>query len=219
MSATTWLVMAIIGFSLAGIALIAAVFIFIKLNIPSVIGDLSGKTVAREIKAMREANAAGEGKKISAGALDFEKGKSDKVGGKKLDTEGLKIAHASKRLDKTGGIAAKEKEAEQFARNVESRKPLTAEDNETELLTDNGTEMLTDNATEVLTDNATEILADNATEILVDNATEVLVQEEMVANDGTTVLSNTEQLEQQSEEPVKFEIVYDEVIIHTDEII
>lgn len=58
MTADTWLLIAIIGFSLSGVALIVAVFMFIKLNIPSVIGDLNGKTVAREIQAMREANAA-----------------------------------------------------------------------------------------------------------------------------------------------------------------
>lgn len=58
MTADTWLLIAIIGFSLSGVALIVAVFMFIKMNIPSVIGDLNGKTVAREIQAMREANAA-----------------------------------------------------------------------------------------------------------------------------------------------------------------
>ena len=58
MTAENWLLIAIIGFALSGIALIVAVFMFIKLNIPSIIGDLNGKTVAREIQAMREANAA-----------------------------------------------------------------------------------------------------------------------------------------------------------------
>lgn len=57
MTAETWLLIAIIGFSLSGVALVVSVFMFIKLNIPSVIGDLNGKTVAREIQAMREANA------------------------------------------------------------------------------------------------------------------------------------------------------------------
>ena len=52
MSANTWLIIAIIGFSLSGIALIAAVIMFIRLNIPAIIGDLSGRTVAREIKAL-----------------------------------------------------------------------------------------------------------------------------------------------------------------------
>ena len=56
MSAQTWLIIAIVGFTLSAIALVVAVFMYIKMNIPAVIGDLTGKTVAREIKAMREAN-------------------------------------------------------------------------------------------------------------------------------------------------------------------
>lgn len=57
MSADTWFLIAVIGFTLSGVSLIAAIFMFIKLNIPSIIGDLSGKKVAREIKALREASA------------------------------------------------------------------------------------------------------------------------------------------------------------------
>lgn len=66
MTADTWFLIAIISFALSGIALIVAIFIFIKLNIPSVIGDLSGKTVAREIRAMREANATAAGPAVPA---------------------------------------------------------------------------------------------------------------------------------------------------------
>ena len=66
MTADTWFLIAIISFALSAIALIVAIFIFIKLNIPSVIGDLSGKTVAREIRAMREANANAPGPAVPA---------------------------------------------------------------------------------------------------------------------------------------------------------
>lgn len=66
MTADTWFLIAIISFALSAIALIVAIFIFIKLNIPSVIGDLSGKTVAREIRAMREANASAPGPALPA---------------------------------------------------------------------------------------------------------------------------------------------------------
>ncbi len=58
MNATTWFVIAIVGFSLAGAALIAAVLLFLKLNIPAVIADLTGKTANNEIKAIRAANEA-----------------------------------------------------------------------------------------------------------------------------------------------------------------
>lgn len=66
MTADSWFLIAIISFALSAIALIVAIFIFIKLNIPSVIGDLSGKTVAREIRAMREANASAPGPAVPA---------------------------------------------------------------------------------------------------------------------------------------------------------
>lgn len=56
MSATTWLIIAIVGFSMSGVALAITIFMFIKMNIPAVIGDLTGKTVARQVKAMRDAN-------------------------------------------------------------------------------------------------------------------------------------------------------------------
>ena len=56
MSATVWLIIAIISFSLAGVAFIVAVFMFIKMNIPAIIGDLTGRTVAKEVKAMKAAH-------------------------------------------------------------------------------------------------------------------------------------------------------------------
>ena len=74
MSATAWLIIAIVGFSLAGIALIVAVFMFIKMNIPSVIGDLTGKTVAREIKAMREFNNSKGDRRFRPSKVNLERG-------------------------------------------------------------------------------------------------------------------------------------------------
>ena len=53
MTATAWMSIGIVGFSLAGILLIVAVFLFVKLNILSVIGDLTGKTVARDVKSTK----------------------------------------------------------------------------------------------------------------------------------------------------------------------
>ena len=74
MSANTWLIIAIIGFSLSGIALIAAVIMFIRLNIPAIIGDLTGRTVAREIKAMRDTNASSGDKRFRPSAVNLERG-------------------------------------------------------------------------------------------------------------------------------------------------
>ena len=75
MSATTWLIIAIVGFSLSGIALVVAIFMFIKMDIPAVIGDLTGKTVAREIQARRDANAASGNKIHKSSSVNANRGK------------------------------------------------------------------------------------------------------------------------------------------------
>ena len=89
MSANTWLIIAIIGFSLSGIALIAAVIMFIRLNIPAIIGDLTGRTVAREIKAMRDTNASSGDKRFRPSAVNLERGTlTEKVAGNRKEQIG-----------------------------------------------------------------------------------------------------------------------------------
>lgn len=77
------------------------------------------------------------------------------------------------------------------------------------------------NPTEVLDEGnePTEMLSDGETEVLNENATEVLSNDTTVLN-GTTVLSETEKLTEESEViPVPFKITKSEIIIHTDEVI
>ena len=186
-----WTIIAIISFSLAGICLIVSIFIFIKLNIPSVIGDLTGKTVAREVKAMRESEATGQKRNYSFGGqnyahMDTSINKEGVVDGKLMGK-----AHSSRRLDFTSGHLS----------NVKH---------------ENSTEVLVSNATEVLTSNATEVLASNSTEVLVSNATEVLSYN---AINETIVLSNTEELEVVEELPVVFKVIRTLIYIHSEEII
>ena len=57
MSATAWLWIAIVGFYLSGIALVAAVAIFIRMDIPGAIRSLKGETAAEGNKVKREAKA------------------------------------------------------------------------------------------------------------------------------------------------------------------
>lgn len=91
MSAIAWLIIAIVGFSLSGIALVAAIFMFIKMNIPAVIGDLTGKTVAREIKAMRDANISSGDKSFRPSKVNLERGTlTEKVDQPTLDAEAPK---------------------------------------------------------------------------------------------------------------------------------
>ena len=57
MDAIAWLVISIVGYSLAGILLIKTIFMYFKMNIPAIIGDLTGKTAEKQIQQIREQNA------------------------------------------------------------------------------------------------------------------------------------------------------------------
>lgn len=224
MSATAWLIIAIVGFSLAGIAFIAAIILFIKMNIPAIIGDLTGKTVAREIKAMRESNASSGDKRFRPSAVNLERGTlTEKVSNSPMSTDDLKKAHASKRLDKTGGLGKSGKLNGKKGGTTglgDGASPVTPVVTGTAT---KGTEKLSDNATEVLS-NATEVLDNGATDVLAP-ATEVLASgTEVLANGttvlgGTTVLSGTEELSAEDRKPVAFKVIRSEIIVHSDEVI
>ena len=66
MTASTWLVIAIILFTLAGALFAAAVIMFFVMNIPSIIGDLSGRTLAKGIQNIRSENAYANSKNARA---------------------------------------------------------------------------------------------------------------------------------------------------------
>ncbi len=226
MSATAWLIIAIVGFSLAGIALIVAVFMFIKMNIPSVIGDLTGKTVAREIKAMREFNNSKGDRRFRPSKVNMERGTlTEKVDTLIDDDKAMAEAHASKRLDRT--------ETNENKKNSKSQKSngtiglndfemnptdvLNEGSTPTEVLGDNSTEVLESNATEMLSKNQTEVLNTDNTEVLSENTNELLDDSTTVLSEGTIVLENTEKLE--NNKPVSFKIIKDNVITHSDEVI
>lgn len=224
MSANTWLIIAIIGFSLSGIALIAAVIMFIRLNIPAIIGDLTGRTVAREIKAMRDTNASSGDKRFRPSAVNLERGTlTEKVAEKTANN--MALAHASKRLDKTSGNLS-EKSSKRESGTVGLSDAVQGKSGRvgsepTDMLNNdsNATEVLSTESTEVLSDNATEVLSDNATEVLDTNATEVLSDGTEVLSNETTVLSPTEQLKTDASKPVAFKIKHDEIVTHSDEVI
>ena len=226
MSATAWLIIAIVGFSLAGIAFIVAVFMFIKMNIPSVIGDLTGKTVAREIKAMREFNNSKGDRRFRPSKVNLERGTlTEKVDTSIDDKKAMAEAHASKRLDRT-----ETKENKKNSKSQKSNGTIGLNDFEmnptdvlnegstpTEVLSDNSTEVLESNATEVLSENQTEVLNTDNTEALSENTNELFDDSTTVLSEGTTVLENTEELG--NNKPVSFKIIKDNVITHSDEVI
>lgn len=228
MSATTWLIIAIIGFSLAGIALVVAIFMFINQNIPSVIGDLTGKTVAREIKAMREFNKAHGDRRFRPSEVNLERGTlTEKVEVSREDQQAMAEAHLSKRLDKTPSedIPVKKKTKGGTIGLNDFESPATDVLNEgsnpTEVLSDNATEVLSSNETEVLSDttNATEVLSSNETEVLSNNATEVLSDSTTVLSEGTTVLSENVEVSENLATPISFKVTKDKTITHSDEVI
>ena len=145
MNATTWLIIAIVGFSLSGIALIAAIFIFIKLNIPAVVGDLTGKTAAREVQAIRAANESGNHN--TGNTENPDNGNEDNV-----RKSAMALAHLSKRLDKTADMRTT---GEMSGKESETHKSNSVETRETEAFMPAGfTEPLMENPkTSVLSGN------------------------------------------------------------------
>lgn len=231
MSANAWLIIGIVGFSLSGVALITAVILFIRLNIPAIIGDLTGRTVAREIKAIRNTNASGGDKRFRPSAVNLERGKlTEKV--VTGYSSKMAVAHASKRLDKTSGepgkSTAKKKTGTVGLSNAVQNGAVQSsaassgffEIKNTGAFNTDSTEVLSDNATEVLNDNSTEILSDNTATLSEINATAVLSDSGEAAFDDTTVLSSTEKLkDEKTPMPVGFKIRHNEVVIHSDEVI
>lgn len=223
MSATVWLIIAIVGFSLSGIALITAVFMFIKLNVPAIIGDLTGKTVAREIKAMRTKNTLSGDKIHKSSRVNIDRGKlteradddidSNMVGitesGHSNASKNAKVEHIKIARDKTDATT----------------ESLSSSVGEVEISDNKSTEILLENqSTSVLGDaNRTAVLSQSkATEVLSEvKQTEVLSDNEsdMQVSVGTTVLSDTIGMTQPTKRSVTFEVTRSEVIIHSDEVV
>lgn len=211
--------------------MIAAVVLFIRLNIPAIIGDLTGRTVAREIKALRDMNASGGDKRFRPSAVNLARGKlTEEVMEEAAKNKG--VAHASKRLDRTSG----ELEQKPQRRRSGTMGLSDAARDGSEKIGFEPTEYLDSDATEVLSDSdATEVLEpedaaqpeENATEVLEPedaaqpdpNATEVLTGETELLSGSTTVLTPTEQLTGAPTRQVTFKLKLDEVVIHSDETI
>lgn len=207
MSASTWLIIAIVGFSVSGIALITSIVLFIILRIPAVIGDLTGRTSARETKAWREANAASGDKLHKPSAVNVERGKlTEKVQETQMSGGAKALVHKSKRLDKTGSA------------RLHSRKK---QDEVSEELTKNEekqtTETLSSNVSEIDIEKQrkTDILVQEGTAVL-DEAVAIEINES--ARTGTTVLNETELFVEESGLE-DFKLTKSIVITHTDEVI
>lgn len=211
MSAEIWGIISLCGYVLAAVLLVASIILFVVMRIPSVIGDLTGRTVAREMEKMRQDNTARGDRQFRTGRINRERGpltektatgkmsKTGKTSGgkknaaqpaavmprQKTDTMGTMALPPEETTAHLGTEKLSEKEVAWNARPTSGTVALGAGiplSEATEVLRD-------DNATEVLSDsNATAVLSDsNATEVLRDeNATEVLSD-----SGATAVLSDS----------------------------
>ncbi|ALC89401.1 hypothetical protein AM500_06090 [Bacillus sp. FJAT-18017] len=104
MDAYIWQIISIAGYSLAGLMFVAAVFMFFKLNIPAIYGDLSGRTAAKQIREIREQNSNSGRKVFQPDAFNLERGElTSKVESKSRRLrKALTQRTGSKRLDKKG---------------------------------------------------------------------------------------------------------------------
>jgi hypothetical protein len=223
MDATTWLIISIVGYSLAGVLLIVVIFMFFKMNIPAIIGDLNGKTAARQIQEIREKNKLTGNKQHRPSTFNVERGTltapvSSRFGrtGKAGSTQST-ISEESKYLESRGITAQSSRP--NVVENLSIMNEATSvliEDTQVlmvEEIYSDSTEVLM-NETEAL-EKGTEVLM-NETEVL-DNGTVVLAEDI-----GTTVLNGTTELDsEKATEPlaIEFKIVKEIKITHTNEVI
>lgn len=195
MDATTWLTISIVGYSLAGVLLIASVFMFYKMNIRSIVGDLTGRTEARQIQEIREQNKHNGNRPNRPNAFPLEK---------ETKSAGF-FTNRLRGRGKTGDL-------------IENSTQMSES---TELLKDDNTTILLHDETNILSNQTalaeTEILS-NDTKIL--HAETELLSDEYL--NETTVLHVTKgfNIEVESEIPkVYFKILKDIKITHSSEVI
>ena len=226
MDAIAWLVISIVGYSLAGILLIITIFMYFKMNIPAIIGDLTGKTAEKQIQQIREQNAKTGNKRYKPNVFNVERGslteKVNSIAGSVNSNNAnyltsdrripLNVSKITKDMSKPKQMANLPSDIDNPHNNLSSVNKFYSDSSDrTELLSSNS-EGVIFNETEVLND-ATEVLME-ATQLL-DNGTEVLSQVE-----GTTVLYPTEELHHDDEteaHKVDFKIIKDIKITHANE--
>jgi hypothetical protein len=234
MDATTWLILSIVGYSLFGVLLIVVIFMFFKLNIPAIIGDLNGKSAARQIQEIREKNKLTGNKQHRPSTFNIERG--------------TLTAPVSSRFGKTGKagstqdtISGESKYLESKGITTQSSRPTVVDSLPTEVITEQENLSIMNEATRVLIEDTQVLLVEevysdctevlmNETEVL-EKGTEVLMNESEVLDNGTVVLSQemgttvlnatTELESENATEPlaIEFKIVKDIKITHTNEII
>lgn len=188
-SANVLMYVAIGSFVLAAICIVLAVILFFRLDIRGVVGDLTGKTVAREVQTMRnetkQSESSHERMKIPHGMTT-----STNLSKSKMLDKRRAAKEANKAIDL--GVAT-----DTYAMQDENiTTVLTADDSATTLLSSDN------DATTLLTPDS--------------DATTLLQRGEALTEgcDETTLLTGTEERKK-----VSFTISDSVVLVHTDEVI
>ena len=223
MSANTWLAIAVAGYSLAAVLLVAAVILYFKLNILDVIGDLSGRTVARALKERQEEGGNAKngrrrqrvsslmvGGEKSGGSSSRKSAATGRRANLQPDKSAMSYAHESKRLDRKGSTGKTGAASGRTGRTGRQgaggtagfSSNMTGTGGRTTGSLSVDTSVLEEGSTNILSDySTTAVLAANQTSVLIEETekpvrrgTEPLpVQKTEILQGGTAVLSETEE--------------------------
>ena len=227
------------GIALAVVFAVIAVILFVKLDIPKVIGDLSGSTARKQIKEIRE---KGYESLQGSGASKKDAIKS-KGSTSKIEVRDIKGKSASEEVSRKGNERYKKavdelnksrshhhtrpeeadsekatdilRPEEDYEKETDILRPEEDYEKETDVLrADDEYERETDILTsEDEADAATDVLStdSDATDVLStdDDATDVLTMD--------TEASDSSETDIQGEEAEKFPLLVDVVVVHTDE--
>ena len=207
MSAQTWYVLYISAFSLSAALLITGVILFFKLNIPVIIGDLSGRTARKQIRMIRDSNAVENTSKQIPGIYNS----THRLGTAKGTTGKFEAQSGKETRGKTGDTRARSR----YLGRSSDLSIVTAElNNKTELLNpdslpenDGRTVCLTETSTESqgLTPFPNNKSAQNESNL---SPATTLLSPEFEENQMTTVLKEH-----------KFHIMKSIIVIHCNEVI
>ena len=215
MSANAWLIISVVGFSLAGILLVVAAVLFFILHIPALIGELNGKTAMKQIENIRSGINSQRKAHYTPDAQLKTSADSDRAE-TPLSRSAVMAAHASKRLDVSSPAGA----APLTDVLTDPPQPDSGEDGGGSDCSTAVLEASSSDVTALLSETGTQPLSEekagsdsNATEVLQPCSLSGPADE---LHGETMVLGITQRLEEDCPSSV-FEIARTMVVTHTDE--
>jgi len=209
-TATVFHVISIAAFSLSGLLLISAVFLFVKLNIPEIVGNLSGRTALKQIQIIRTQNAEkGEHRYRPDTADMFGRQSNERQGnsgrlkrrnptGETVNTGNLNIGKA-----KTGRMR-NERESNSIQRNVTSSSHISPQISPQKIRMQSADTDILYPINQYAPSASTEVLSTNCNNSIMP-VTEKLNERGMTFPPGAGIYP--------------FEVIKNIILIHTDEII